>query len=318
MTRGPLIATVTVNPALDVSVEVESLVADIKVPAVQYRRDPGGGGVNVSRMLARLGSRARTVVVVGGSTGDELVSKVEAEGLRVDVVPIDGQTRENLSVTDRTTGEQYRIVVPGAAVDHPDHLIDVVVSAVGDSSVVILSGGLAPGLDVSFYRRIAERLDEATVIVDALEPQVLADVVTGSVAIVKPNVHELGSIVDIGDGSDPQLAVAARSVLERGSVEAIVLSLGSRGALLVRREGPPIRFVAPRVAEVVSTTGAGDSLVAGIAHVISDGGSMSDAVLLGVAAGAATVAAPGTQLGSHDEVRGLVGQVKVRTVEIDG
>ena len=318
VTREPAVATVTVNPALDVTLTVDRLVADTKLPVTAHRRDPGGGGINVSRMLARLGVASKAVVLAGGPVGDELLAGISADDptqlIQVAALPASDNTRENVSVIVSSASDQYRRVVPGPPVADPEALIDLVVEAVGQTRFVMLSGGLAPGLAPSFYRLLAGRLSDRTVVVDALEPATVAQAFAGGAEVVKPNEHELASLVDTGAGSVVELAAAARAALDRGRVGVAVVSLGPRGALVVPRVGGAVWLAAPPVC-VRSTTGAGDSMVAGIVAGLAGGQSVAMAARLGVAAGAATVEMGGTQLGERGRIEQLLSLIEETTID---
>ena len=184
----------------------------------------------------------------------------------------------------------------------------------GEEGRVVLSGGLAPGLAPSFYRLLAGRLSDRTVVVDALEPATVAQAFAGGAEVVKPNEHELASLVDTGAGSVVELAAAARAALDRGRVGVAVVSLGPRGALVVPRVGGAVWLAAPPVC-VRSTTGAGDSMVAGIVAGLAGGQSVAMAARLGVAAGAATVEMGGTQLGERGRIEQLLSLIEETTID---
>ena len=302
--------TVTVNPALDVSMTVDRLVPDAKLRARDARREAGGGGVNVSRVLQRLGVPATTFVVAGGPIGAELIARMEAEDLDVTTFTISATTRESVAITEATTHRQYRLSVDGPTVDDADGLHRYVIDAARGAGIVVLSGTVAPGIPTDFYARIIADLDPSTTtIVDAHGPP-LAAVTAGTATIVKPSQRELAELVGWEPATALDIERAAHEVLARGSVRAVVASRGPSGALLaVRGEGamwfrpPPVR--------PVSTVGAGDSMVAGIAASLFRGSNLEDAVRHGVAAGTATVLTPGTRLCARADVERFVDQVTV-------
>ena len=302
--------TVTVNPALDVSMSVDRLVPDAKLRAHGSRRDAGGGGVNVARVLQRLGVSSNAFVVAGGPLGTELVAGMSAEGLDVTTFPIPNTTRESVAVTETTTNHQYRFSVEGPTIDDEDGLHRRIVDAARAAEIVVLSGGIAPGLSMDFYARIIADLDPSTTtIVDTHGPP-LAAVTAGTATIVKPSQRELAELVGWEPATALDIERAAQEVLQQGSVRAVVASRGPSGALLaVRGEGamwfrpPPVR--------PVSTVGAGDSMVAGIAASLFLGSGLQGAVRHGVAAGTATVLTPGTELCERTDVERFGSQVTI-------
>ena len=307
---GPSVLTVTVNPALDVSVTVDYLVPEHKLRATDVRREPGGGGINVSRVLRRLGVDSRAWIAAGGPIGDELVAMVEAEGIATSVHAIGGSTRESFSVTDAKRGEQYRIVLPGPTVDDPETLVGEIAALAADADVVVLSGSLPPGVPDELYASICEPIEEAFTVVDTKGPA-LAAAAAGTADVLKPSRRELASLVDWVPADLREVELAARQVLERGGVGALAVSLGGDGALLVERSGEATWFD-PLDVEVVSTVGAGDSMVAGIVAGLIWGRPLPDAVALGVAAGTAAILRPGNEPCRPDDVDRLLGDVRRR------
>lgn len=307
---NPSVLTVTVNPALDIAATVEYLVPDHKMDTIDHRRDPGGGGVNVSRVLQRLGVPNRAWVAVGGAVGEELVTRIEQEGISTVAHRLDAGTRENLAISDAKSGHQYRIGFPGAAIDHPEQATAEIVDLAAGVDLVVMSGGLAPGLPDDFYASLCEVLDGPTTVVDAKGPA-LALVTDGRADVIKPSRRELASLVSWIPADFDEVELAARQVLARGAVGALAVSLGGDGAVLVERDGPTTWFDPPEVT-VSSTVGAGDSMVAGIVAGLAAGADLAEATRRGVAAGTATATSPGTQLCDPDEVERIFGEVRVR------
>jgi 6-phosphofructokinase 2 len=307
--------TLTVNPALDVAVTVEAMVPEHKMYAVASRRDPGGGGVNVSRALRRLGVASEALIVAGGPIGDELVGLVEAEGVAVSRIDNPHMTRESIAVRDASRGTQYRIIVDGPAVDDTGTLRDVVVAAARGASVLVVSGNLSPATPPRLYRdliaAVAADSPRTTTVVDCAG-RALDEVVRSGATIVKPSRRELASLVDWTPATSGELVVAARQVLGRGAVEVLVVSLGALGAVLVERDGPATWFAPPDV-DVVSTVGSGDTMVAALVAALLDGSDLVAAVRHGVAAGTAACLTDGTELCRVADVQRLLPLVQVET-----
>lgn len=288
------VLTLTSNPAIDVALAVDALVPDHKLRARSASREAGGGGVNVARVLRRLGVNVDACVVAAGATGDELVTLIEAESVSTIAITVSGLTRESISITDSAGGRQYRIVVDGPIIDDPDGLSEAVVRAADGAGLVVLSGSQARGLPVGFSRSMAAGLGPERVIVDC-SGDALAEVISGSAFLVKPSRRELASMLTWTPVTSGEIEIGAREVLARGQVEHLVVSLGPRGAMLVPREADTVWFTVPHV-EVKSTVGAGDSMVAGIVSGLVDQLDVASAVRRGVAAGTATATSSGTAL----------------------
>lgn len=304
------VLTVTLNPALDISLSVDQLVPDHKLRAEGNRREAGGGGVNVSRVLHRLGVPCVSLVVAGGSTGAELVARMRGEGLEVVDVPIESDTRESFAITELATARQYRISVPGPTVSDVEGLRRQILAAVGSSRIVVLSGSVPPGIPDDFLGTTIEALPAGTTtIVDTSGPA-LAWVARHSTAIIKPSQRELAELVGWDPATPEQIEDAVREVIDLGRVRAVVASRGPSGAVLATRDGS-LHWFRPPVVRPVSTVGAGDSTVAGIAAALAVGQNLEDAVRFGVAAGTAAVLTPGSELCDPADVARFVDQVIV-------
>ncbi len=149
----PSVLTVTVNPAVDVSIDVEQMVPDHKLRADSWTREPGGGGVNVARVLHRFGVAVEAFVVAGGATGDELVTMVATGGVSVRRFITAGTTRESVAVSETSTGRQYRIAAPGPSLDDSDALCDAIVAAATDVGLIVLLAACVPASPATSSRR---------------------------------------------------------------------------------------------------------------------------------------------------------------------
>ncbi len=299
--------TLTVNPALDKSTSVDHVIVDRKLRCSEPAYDPGGGGINVARVLRTLGTEATAVFPAGGPAGGVLAEMLHIEGLHIEPIPISGWTRENFNVRELATNQQYRFTLPGPVLSAHElgACVDAVLAFDPIPRYIVLSGSLPPGAPPRFFADAARRIAAhgSLVVLDTSgEPLRLA--VEEGAHLLKPNLAELESLVGHQLLTEAQQEDAAQSVLERGEVGAVVVSLGAGGALLVTRDGPT-RLRAPTV-RVQSRVGAGDSMVAGIVHGLLQGNTFVEATRLGIAAGSATVMSEGTQLCRREDVERLL------------
>jgi 6-phosphofructokinase 2 len=296
--HDPLL-TVTFNPALDLSTRTARLEPDRKMRCTGSRRDPGGGGVNVSRVLRVLGVNAPAVYLAGGLIGQVYRRLLDAEGVESHAVGIEGETRQNLAVTVAETGEEYRFVLEGPSISAAelDAALEMVASLAEPGMWVVASGSLPPGAGDDAYARLARivRAAGARCVVDTSGPALAAALAAG-VDLVKPSRRELSQLVGEPLDDDAAVARAARGLVDEGQSGAVLVSLGADGVLLQTVDGT-IRVAAPKV-EVVSTVGAGDSLLAAAVLSRAQGRSWREAVDAGVAAGAAAIQSEGTGLDS--------------------
>lgn len=308
------IVTLTVNPALDIYTTTESLEPEKKLRCAPASKDPGGGGVNVSRVLKRLGSASNTIYTRGGYTGgifSELLSKEEIDQ---DAVEIKTDLRQNFAVTETSTGNLFRFGFPGAAMEEKEYkrVLDKI-RALTDVEFLIASGSLPPDAPKGFYSEVAAIAKELKIklIVDTSgEP--LLEVLKVGAYLIKPNKDELQDLTGKKATNQKEQEVLLREVLHSYPVEIIVLSLGPKGAILATKNAIK-HYPAPKV-EFVSSIGAGDSMVAGIVHNLSRGETIEKAVLYGLACGSATIKSPGTELLTKADVETLY-KVLLRTVE---
>lgn len=312
----PSIVTLTLNPALDINLSVEVMIANHKMRTSAPRFDPGGGGLNVSRVCRRLGEPTTTIAPVGGPPGQRMLAMLMADndpgGAPDDVraIPIDGDTRESVSVLGKKSGDQYRFVLPGPALTAEDIQAcrDEVLAAAHPGGCVVLSGSMPPGVGPEFIADLVRDLGDTMVIVDTSGPALEHSLNSGAF-LVKPSARELAALVGYDLITEADVTLAANEVIERSNIGVLVVSIGSGGAVAVTKE-QTLRLRAPSV-QVRSAVGAGDSMVAGTAVGLHRGLDLADSLTLGIAAGSAAVLTEGTDLCHLSDVEVLLPLVHV-------
>jgi 6-phosphofructokinase 2 len=300
------ILTLTVNPALDISTSTERVIGNHKLRCATSRLDPGGGGVNVSRVVRRLGGRTLAVFTSGGPIGEAHRLLVEAERVPSLVVPITGSTRQSFTVDENSSDDEYRLVLEGPELSEQEWqtCLDYVVQTVSAGGFVVASGSLPPGVPDDFYARVVRLAREggARCIVDSTGPALTAALDEGTF-LVAPSRSELGAHFGTNLDSEESQVEAAAALVADGSAEYVALTLGGEGALLASRAGV-MRLQAPRV-KVVGTVGAGDCFLAAFVLRIAQERSVEDAFRAAVAAGTAAVMTPATELCHRADVERL-------------
>ena len=300
------ILTLTVNPALDISTSTDNVVGEHKLRCGRSRLDPGGGGINVSRVIQRLGGQTLAIYAAGGPTGEAYRRLIEAEGIPTVVVPIAGSTRESFTVDETTTGKQFRFVLQGPDITEPEWraCLARVAESIPHGGYVVASGSLPPGTPDDFYARVARlaREHDARCVVDASGPALAAALAEG-VFLVKPSARELGELVGSALDTEDSRVAAASTLVARGSAEYVALTLGGAGAVLASESGV-MRLPVPQV-EVQSTVGAGDSFLGAFVLRIAQGHDAAAAFRAAVAAGSATAMTPATELCHRSDVERL-------------
>jgi 6-phosphofructokinase 2 len=312
------VITVTPNPAIDVSTSVSEIVPFSKLRCTPARHHPGGGGINVARVVTRLGGEATAVYPAGGAAGQRLRQLLDREHVRSLSVPASEETREDVTVFEETTKRQYRFVLPGARLTEPEwqDILQLIASIEPRPRFVVASGSLPPGVPVDFFGRVARTAREmnAKVIVDSSGPPLKAALEAG-VYLIKPNRREFRELTGVTSDDDAVLIEAGRRLINAGPVKVIALTLGPSGALLITRDralraaGLPI--------EPASVVGAGDSFVGAMVWSLMRDDSLEAALKYGVAAGSAALLSPGTELCTPADVLRLVPEVTVAVVGAD-
>lgn len=309
----PIITTVTLNPALDEAVSLDRFVLGTENRSALDALDPGGKGVNASRVIARLGRETIALGFAGGVTGNMLREKLDAEGLLHAFDDVEELTRLNVMIYERAGGRRTRLYLPGPHVS-ADRLtaLKTRLAQVPAGGYVVLAGSVPPGLPPDVYRDLVRWLAARGVhcIVDT-SGIALSSVLEARPALIKPNVEEAAEILGRTLRSDGEVLEAAYELQRRG-VRHVVISQGAAGAIGVG-PGSSWKAIPPKI-EPCSTVGSGDSMVAGLAVALSEGGDLRDGLLLGTAAGAATAMVPGTKLCRRADVDNVLAGVQIREV----
>jgi 6-phosphofructokinase 2 len=295
------VVTLTMNPALDLSTAVDQVVPFTKLRCGAMRRDPGGGGINVARVIQRLGGEAGAVFPVGGCVGQALAQLV---GVTSRTIPIAGETREDFTVWETASGKQFRFVEQGPRLSEREWraCLDTFLAEAEGAAFAAISGSLPPGVPVEFFGLAARGLKALCVplALDTAGAGLKAALQEGA-ALVKPNQNEFAELVGSRSSEPDALARAARDLVSGSRVGAIALTLAEKGAILASRERA-FRADAPNV-QAVSTVGAGDSFLGAMIYGLVEGRAQKDAFKTAVAAGSAALLSPGTDLARPDQIR---------------
>ncbi|WP_168916398.1 1-phosphofructokinase family hexose kinase [Microcella flavibacter] len=308
-----MIVTLTANPALDRTI---TLLAPLRPGEVQaagsVREDAGGKGVNVARAVAAAGQP--TLAVLPLAEHDAYAVPLQASGVAARRVPVHGAVRANLTIVD-PAGETTKLNLSGSPLTDQDAraLVSAVVDACAGARWLVLAGSLPPGAADDFYVRVVESVRAAhggaapRVAVDTSGPALRAVIDAGLADLIKPNDEELAELAGValpepaeGAPTDAEAHAAADAAvlavaraLVPARARAALVTLGSRGALLVTADGAWAAR-APRI-RLASTVGAGDSSLAGYLLAESAGGDEPERLRTAIRYGAAAASLPGTQ-----------------------
>lgn len=311
-----MIATVTLNPALDKTVTLKKLVPNEVNSWTTLRRDTGGKGIGVSRVLHRLGGKTVAYGFIGGYEGMIVADLLRQERVKLDFTPIRGETRNNTIITETKTNQQTRVDAPGPLIfpQELENLCHKVCRAMPHMDFLVLSGSVPPGVPDDIYARLVwEAKSQGIKTVLDSDREWLREGLKANPYLIKPNIYELGQLLRTTLTTEEEIIQAALELAKK-KVETVVVSRGKDG--LIATDGTKVwKAVAPEV-KVRSTTGAGDSAVAGIVLKLSQGKSLAEACAYGAAAGTAAVLTPGTQLCRRRDVERLFPQVKVEEIRL--
>ncbi|EOI3501743.1 6-phosphofructokinase II [Cronobacter dublinensis] len=295
------IYTLTLAPSLDSATLTPQIYPEGKLRCSAPVFEPGGGGINVARAIVHLGGSATALFPAGGATGEHLVSLLHDEQVAVETISARDWTRQNLHVHVESTGEQYRFVMPGAALtDDELRQLEEKVLAIEPGAILVISGSLPPGIGVEKLQQLikAARQKGIRLIVDSSGDALAAALDVGDIELVKPNQKELAALVKRSLDAPDDVRQAAMELVQQGKARRVVVSLGPQGALGV--DGSDCVQVVPPPMKSQSTVGAGDSMVGAMTLRLAQDAPLLDMVRYGVAAGSAATINQGTRLCSQE------------------
>lgn len=300
------IVTLTLNPALDKSSKVNNIKPDSKLRCDPPKYQPGGGGINVSRAIHKLGGESLCAYLAGGPDGKMMQQLLNEEGIEQHVVPIKNWTRQNFIVVDKSNNQQYRFGMPGAEVSEKEwkQALQHMENLCKKADYVVGSGSLPPGAPQDFWARLARiaKENDARYIVDT-SGEALELAAEEGVYLLKPNLGELGALSKKESVTALEQEDLAKKLISDNKAEVVVVSMGPQGAMLIA-EDELVYVPAPTVRKK-STVGAGDSMVAGMVLSLAQKKSLIEVVSFGVASGTAATMNEGTGLCKKEDTEKL-------------
>ena len=306
-----MIVTLTPNPAIDLSLGVERFDFSERVYVESESEAPAGKGINAARVLTSYGADALAIAAVGGSSGRRFAELLQADGLPAELVPVRGETRRNLALTDRS-GATLKLDQPG----HPPSeselrkIEEALERCLPEMDWLILSGSAAPGTPPGFFRGLVERARSAgaRVLVDTSGPA-LAEAIEAGPSVAKPNRSEAEWLMGRPIATASDAARAGREIRKRGAAR-VLLSLGETGAVGSSEEGEFLAMAPLRATGC--PVGAGDVMAATCAWALHRGESFQEAARWSVAAASLAASLPGLEFGSRKAAGALRRKVAVQ------
>ncbi len=311
-----MITTITLNPALDTTLYVKNLVADDSNRVIKVQKDPGGKGLNVSRILKKLGIRVTTIAIFGGHTGSEVEDLLKKEGIFPFTIHIGHDTRNNVTITETDDFRQTRFNQMGPVISEDEYqtILDMIHQVGDNADTIVLSGSLPPHMKDNAYEDIINLLKSVKpslrIILDTDNEALLCGL-KAKPYMVKPNVHEAERLLNRKIVTLDDQKQALIDIHNLGA-EIVVMSRGGNG--IIGYNGIQIFEVAAVQVDVKSTVGAGDALVAGMCYALEKNQSFAEMLEFGVLTSAAKVITPGTGTCGWDEINLIQERPKVREV----
>jgi len=301
------IVTLTLNPAIDISSEADTVRHTHKIRTKGEAMEPGGGGINVARVLDKLGADVTALFLGGGPTGRVLDELLDRAGIGRRMIEISEDSRISLTVLETSTGNEFRFVPEGPEVTKAE--ADAVLEAATtiDCDYFVASGSLPRGMAEDFYAQLGKRATArgARFVLDTSGSALGKALEAGGLFLIKPSRGEFETFA--GRKLSPsELAEEAKRLINEGRAENVAITLGKEGAILASKSGTKIAPAIP--VEACSAVGAGDSFLAGMVYGFSLGKEAEPAFEAGLAAGAAAVLSCGSELAKPEDLKRLVGQ----------
>jgi 6-phosphofructokinase 2 len=290
----PRLITLTLNPALDLAADADEVMPTHKIRMHHEHADPGGGGINVARVLHELGGDTVAVLAAGGASGRVLEEMLDEAGVKRKSIQIRGRTRVSLNVQDCKSGLEYRFVPEGPTLTHAEWgaILDVLEEIEGDW--VIASGSLPNGVPEEAYALVGRIVTKRAkrFVLDTSGPALLAALDQGGIELIKPSLGEMEHLIGRELKDPAEQDIEAMNLVRRGAARLVAVTLGRDGALLATRDGV-YRMPAMDV-PMHSSVGAGDAFLAAMTLALARGSEPADALAWGTAAGATAIACAGT------------------------
>ena len=309
-----MIITVTLNPALDKTLTLPGFAVNTVNRVQQIRLDPGGKGINVSKSVKALGGKTLCLGILGGAPGDFIKAALDQMNLPNDMVFSSENTRTNIKIVDPVLGTNTDINEPGSPVTEAylQQVWGKLTTAVHPGDTVVFAGKNPPGMDdalLAFWIRKLKQLDVRICVDTVGEPMRLA--LAEGPDIIKPNKSELSDIKGVRLSSDREVLEAAKELVCKG-VGLAAVSMGADGAVFVTKDCI-LRGRCPKVS-VASTVGAGDAMMAALAHYSAAGCSLEETARRSIAVASASVMCSGSQSAELDKILPLIDRVQIETM----
>ncbi len=308
-----MILTLTLNPAVDLTFSTDRIVYDDRSLILAENEYAGGKGINAAQVIHAYGGEVHAIATVGGETGRRFAELLDASRIPVTLIPVSGETRRNIAVTDQQ-GLTVKLDHEGTPVSDAElSLIEkTVCEKLPHAKWLMLTGSLSPGVAADFYAKLIEKAKQYKVpAMFDTSGEALRLGLAAKPSVAKPNRPEAERLLDRTILSHSQAILAVEEIRRMGA-ERLILSLGSQGAIAAWEEGM-LRAVPPTV-QTGCPLGAGDVLAATCVWALSQEMPFPEAFHWAAAAATVAAAKPGLTFGPLEEVEQMRRRVEVRSI----
>ncbi|MBF4692565.1 1-phosphofructokinase [Fusibacter ferrireducens] len=306
-----MILTVTLNPAIDRTIEIENLEVDKVNRTLKVRKDIGGKGINVSKTILAMGGDSLATIIVGGPNGDFILKEAQQMGLKTKVILNKGNTRENIKIVDVVNKTYTDINEPGPDADEAveEEILSFIGSTLSENDFLVLSGSSLKGLSDDIFNKMVEKANQvgAYTMVD-VEGEKLRTVIESKPSLIKPNIHELEALFNTSITRIEEVVSYAQKLIEKG-LQTVVVSMGEKGLLWID-ENTVYLGEALKV-DVKSTVGAGDAIVAGLAKSLNEKRNVEETLRVAISAASCVIETEGSKTGNMASLNTYISKVDI-------
>lgn len=311
MMQKHTVITVTLNPALDKTLYIDGFAIDSVNRVTKSRTDIGGKGINVSKVLKNLNIHSECVGFLGENIKECFLKELQLKAINTGFTSINDDTRINIKIVDEMSKINTDVNERGPQITETElkDFMEKFEGVCGNGDIVVLSGGVSPSIPKDIYRKLIEiaKAKKAITILDA-DGELLKEGLKAKPHIIKPNEHELGTLLNIDIDNRDKLIKAGEKFIQEG-ISKVMISLGAKGAIYITENGT--YSTEGLKVSVKSTVGAGDSMVAAMVYSIINNYDDIETLRFATACGAATVMLEGTQPCTTMQVENLLTKVEV-------
>ncbi|RCL01891.1 MAG: 6-phosphofructokinase 2 [Candidatus Tokpelaia sp. JSC188] len=309
--------TLTFNPTVDAASEADVVHPTHKIRTMEESFHPGGGGINVARVIKRLGSNVTAVYARGGIIGTVLDHLLEKHEIDRRVITISGNTRINNVIHENSTGLEYRFIAKGPIFSDDEWQSCVKICEDLEWNWLVVSGSLPSGVPVKVYDYLIKLAHErkASVVIDTSGTALRHVMAHGGATLIKPSQGEFEASTQRSYTSFIEIADMAQALVKRGVSKIVAVTLGHHGAILATKKQK--LYLPAQPVKVFSASGAGDSFIGGMVHALANNNSVGDAFKLGMACGSAAVMEKGTDLCLPHHIKQLYQNLSLTEANMD-